>query len=143
MRPHLREASRTLPISAQRLTVLLALSTGLSVLLGAGGGCTDPDSGTGGTTSSGGGTMGTGGTGGWACPTDQPPAKSSCPSAALECFYGEEICCGVSHPSWKCMCAPESGWDCGYTDACLYPQCPDGGSGGSAGGGAGGAPDGG
>jgi expansin (peptidoglycan-binding protein) len=59
------------------------------------------------------------------------PASASFTSAACAftrvCNYGQETCCGQTHPSITCSCMQQQ-FVCSATDACLIPACPDGGT---------------
>ncbi len=65
------------------------------------------------------------------CPAELPyeyepgAERRACAEEGLECTYGEESCCGQSHPSWRCQCGDDGVWRCGYTDACLGATCPE------------------
>jgi len=43
----------------------------------------------------------------------------------LNCSWGEEICCGKTHKSFRCMCDAGEQFGCMYTDACMMPYCAD------------------
>jgi len=55
------------------------------------------------------------------CPTETPFGFPTC-EGDLECEYGEETCCGETHPSVICHCSGGS-FGCYYTEACYNPQC--------------------
>jgi hypothetical protein len=56
------------------------------------------------------------------CPVTEPAFGSTCSSEALECFWGQECCCGECYPSIGCMCT-DGEWQCWATDACMIPGC--------------------
>lgn len=63
------------------------------------------------------------------CPSAEPNAGDACTIAVnTTCYYGQETCCGETHPSIFCTCDGTT-WACGATDACLGApiQCPDAG----------------
>jgi len=51
------------------------------------------------------------------CPAAMPTPGSEC-TGSLTCQWGEEQCCGQSHPSEQCSCE-DGAWVCWATDACL------------------------
>lgn len=58
------------------------------------------------------------------CPTAWPPQR--CSVEGQFCAYGTESCCGRRWDSVICTCRGGM-LECMYTDACLSPNCPDGG----------------
>jgi hypothetical protein len=54
------------------------------------------------------------------CPTDEP-FGGDC-QGDLECMYGTESCCGVTHASMRCVCRGGH-WGCMYLDMCLSQTC--------------------
>jgi hypothetical protein len=92
-------------------------------------GVTGGNAGTGGSAGAGGSTGGSAGADGGTCPSAEPTIGSSCaPAGHLNCFYGDDPCCGGSYTcgadgKWQtlglgCACMPhDSGSDARATDA--------------------------
>ena len=79
-----------------------------------------------------GGGGGGGDGGGTPCP-GTPSSGDPCTGSG-SCEYGTESCCGNTFPSTVCQCQ-NGQYACYATDACLLPQCPDGGDNDGGGGG--------
>lgn len=64
------------------------------------------------------------------CPTAEPAfdGSSACDQPGQQCAYGEECCCGNCYVSYECECGGGN-WSCIFTDACLGPNCGEGGAG--------------
>lgn len=63
------------------------------------------------------------------CPQAEPTPGDACTLAVnTTCYYGQETCCGETHPSIFCSCDGTT-WACGATDACFGSPitCPDAG----------------
>ena len=65
------------------------------------------------------------GTDSQACPPALPDPASPCTGSPC-CEYGEDACCGQTSAGEICRCV-NGRWGCAATDACLVPECPDGG----------------
>ena len=52
------------------------------------------------------------------CPLERPGTGTSCDFDGI-CYWGEETCCGETHPSYGCHCIGGQ-TACFFTDACLY-----------------------
>jgi len=56
-----------------------------------------------------------------ACPDAEASPGTAC-EGTLACQWGEESCCGETHPSFLCECF-DGTWACLYTDACAFQEC--------------------
>ncbi|MGB3051775.1 MAG: hypothetical protein WBB42_12300 [Polyangiales bacterium] len=59
------------------------------------------------------------------CPMEAPDPGATC-TGDDRCEYGEETCCGETHPAFVCGCQGGQ-FACFFTDACLGAplQCPE------------------